>query len=94
MTNKETLEKAIHKAIDGGYDEFLGKSTIDYLNRNIIDLDSEEGKLTIRGFLTDHKFCRALWGEEFGTMETDFRSESVGVYIAEDPLEYLEEYAL
>lgn len=55
MTNQEILEKAIQKAIEGGWGEAEYARSVAFA--------FPEGKL-VRSFLFDHDFAKALWETE------------------------------
>jgi hypothetical protein len=68
MNNKQILEKAIQKAIDGGwqvssdkgedeyrvYEDVLGKLKID---------NSDDREINAETIIFNHKFAKALWGD-------------------------------
>ena len=73
MTNKEILEKAIQKAIDGGWDGGqFGSLPLD-LNRwrfdsgyNAFGIGQYEFEVWVEPceYIFNHDFAKALWGEE------------------------------
>lgn len=71
MTNKEILEKAIQKAIDGGYalplnDERLDKYEIadDGLYDDSDFEHPRELALSMEAIIFNHDFAKALWGDK------------------------------
>jgi len=73
LTDKEILERAIQKAIDGGWKFKVYLFEYEYpnfkqtWNGNIIVATNKNGKaVTINYFelMFDHDFAKALWGEE------------------------------
>lgn len=96
MTDKQVLEKAIQKAIDGGWGE-------PDLDPNLIadDCVAKIGGWNLRQVIFDHNFAKALWGEEY-LEDFDYgdyprwQGEQWQVcleqmVIAEDPIAYLGE---
>lgn len=104
MSNKEILERAIQKAIDGGW--MRGRAAED------INFDSLiHDKVLVTSIIFNHDFAKALWGEELthlhngkkvmwrkdlpeGVVETTFARPKYEYHlqqmvIAEDPIEYL-----
>ena len=77
MSNKEILEKAIQKAIDGGWNykkslghaenvEFMvssGKSS----PRDVSELEYLSSHTDTRDIIYNHDFAKALWGESKAT---------------------------
>lgn len=71
MTNQEILEKAIQKAIGGGYEGYwkdryescLHLSEMEYL---ISGNNIQDGK-TVETLIFDKSFAKALWGEKHVT---------------------------
>lgn len=71
MTNKEILEKAIQKAIDGGYEGWGWPSSQDLLKWEWDDEDKvfSDGKgcdyesINLEAVIFNHDFAKALWGE-------------------------------
>ncbi len=105
MTNQEILEKAIQKAIDGGYTnvpKFVG-ITIEQYAEDLLTNDNKPYDI-----IFNHDFAKALWGEP---KEVDFGKRDSGgmkifgvpktigwqyhlqqMVIAEDPIKYLGEH--
>ena len=103
LTNKEILEKAIQKAIDGGYDH------IPYSVTEHADFLIESKVLPI--LIYNHQFAKALWGDEWhhntfivpkelskrfaGTNELDIKPLYMyhlqRMVISDDPIKYLKE---
>ncbi len=103
MTNQEILEKAIQKAIDGGWNEYGNMSG----NPNAADylLSYEEAPDTYT-WLFSHDFAKALWGDggkwitrHFTPTGLQLTGQEVPYWkvhlqqmvIADDPLAYLAE---
>lgn len=67
MTNQEILEKAIRKAIDGGW-----KATLTIANNGHVNLDADNLHLAFyqdyegehSNIIFNHGFAKALWGAE------------------------------
>lgn len=70
MTNKDILEKAIQKAIDGGWKQdlfFLGLENWDFDERELRwEQDREVGfeHISVYQIIFNQDFAKALWGEE------------------------------
>lgn len=103
MTNKEILEKAIHKAIDGGWVTNL--SVYPYKaeeNFVIIHYLEEDADVHAYEIIFGHDFAKALWGNE-EDWELEEAPHKTGhnlerweyhlqqMVIADDPLAYLGE---
>ena len=101
MTNKEILEKAIQKAIDGGYN--LDKFFVQDASRIICSYSDLHICLCYEQIIYQHSFAKALWGE---TTEYEIPSVAEGKHnwvkvawqyhlqqmvISEDPIQYLGE---
>lgn len=97
MSNQEILEKALRKAIDGGWDRLI---VVTFYN----DLDGTTAEY-IEPIIFNHDFAKALWGEEI-IEEFPFASEGSYKYserqvawkkhlqqmvVADDPIKYLGE---
>lgn len=70
MTNQQILEKAIAKAIDGGWLGTQDSSHVDWLKS--INYYKDIQWITTDEFypvIFNHEFCKALWGEE---LQTDY----------------------
>jgi hypothetical protein len=74
MDNQQILERAIQKAIDGGWDA-LPLGGADYWNEapdgrrkeivhNILYMGINVDSSSVNVYLFNHKFAKALWGEE------------------------------
>jgi hypothetical protein len=98
MTNQEILEKAIQKAIAGGW-----KNGQDWLDTIRSD---DAPAFTAKLFIFNHNFAKALWGEKHDALK-EWRKEipdlpkptSMGwkyhlqqMVIAPDPIKYLGEH--
>lgn len=104
MTNIEILEKAIKKAIDGGWN---GREVTDLLKLLELGALSSSRPGDYFGIIFNHEFAKALWGSKpqpFSTKDISFEDISFGVascrkpkwevvlmgmVIADDPIEYL-----
>lgn len=83
MTNQQILERAIAKAIDGGWEPY-----------------KPETKSIYTWLIFNHKFCKALWGEEYpskveAAINRDFpcwKRRLQEMVISEDPIAYLGEH--
>lgn len=68
MTDKEIAEKAIQKAVDGGYNDHSVLYKInnydwqDHYRKGWFDW---EDHVLVTDFIFDHEFAKALWGEEW-----------------------------
>jgi len=99
LTNKEILEKAIQKAIDGGYDH------IPYSVTEHADFLIESKALPL--IIYRHDFAKALWGEGQATTRYDvfpnkdgkfgnngnvgWKSHLMFMVISPDPIQYLKD---
>lgn len=70
MTNKEILEKAVQKAIDGGWipfnNDFQARQPIESLMEFLLENEEIETKTGYREYSTfifNHEFAKALWGD-------------------------------
>lgn len=76
MTNKEILEKAIQKAIDGGWnfqpfpEQYF---PISYMNGDVLvkHIATTIDDLRLFATIFNHDFAKALWGEEPYERESD-----------------------
>lgn len=77
MTNQQILEKAIAKAIAGGWEfdnldkwQWSAIKKTDTVMNNwyyfLITYDGKEKFIDAERIIYDHDFARALWGEELG----------------------------
>lgn len=63
MTNREILEKAIQKAIDGGWDG----DTRDHYSVSVDSINGIDGLIadvSVEELIFNHEFAQALWPEE------------------------------
>lgn len=72
MSNEEILEKAITKAIDGGWVESKFNETWVwndkfrvFLYRSMRDDDYDQDEFSLSDILYDHSFAKALWGSRW-----------------------------
>lgn len=90
MSNQEILEKAIKKAIDGGWQNYEEW----YVHRN--GTDSNDWFMTtldgdhqyIYGLIFDHEFAKSLWGEHTETMTVQNNTLNVKQVIDMDGWQY------
>lgn len=97
LTNKEILEKAIQKAIDGGWVYTLEPNFSPEKIASIMDVNS----VRRAGIIYSHDFAKALWGEGEWKTEmsgliftnglTKWQRHLQNIVIAEDPVKYLGE---
>lgn len=92
MDNEEILEKALQKAVDGGWD------SPDSINRVAGDLAEDCNCYgSLYDIIFSHDFAKALWGEEpssnyFGKPGIPYWQYHLQqMVIAEDPIKYLGE---
>lgn len=94
MSDKETLEAAINKAIDGGWNP--GNEPEDLASMSI----NRQGGWTVNDIIFDKDFAKALWGnkktESWNDYEvvvpyTGWQYHIQQMVIAENPIEYLKE---
>lgn len=72
MDNKEILEKAIQKAIDGGWKKILGKDILHFRTASdaYVKLQTNDDGMVggehfeINTVIFNHDFAKALWGEK------------------------------
>jgi len=96
MSNQEILEKALRKAIDGGWNRLI---VVTFYN----DLDGTTAEY-IEPMIFNRGFAKALWGEEpeYGIKRYGDERQDAGKFIpweyhlqqmviAEDPIKYLGE---
>lgn len=63
--DKEILEKAIQKAIDGGFKENDYNQEIESVEDVYYYFDDGRGNLSINDLIWRHDFAKGLWGEEW-----------------------------
>lgn len=88
MSNKEILEKAISKAIEGGFAaDFLGDLTVKQIADGLVE------QQRARDLIFQHDFAKALWPLEYNKVtDTDpWDWHLQQMVIAEDPIKYLGE---
>ena len=88
MTNQAILEKAVHKAIENGWDN------------SSLSGDWEEDVNNYKLFIYDHRFAKALWeGTQLNSLagtyvhdipEWKYRLQEM--VVSEDPIQYLGEH--
>jgi hypothetical protein len=100
MSNKQILEKAIQKAIDGGWELKFHGSTLwnaRELSNYIVEFPYQH---PIEALIFNHDFAKALWGEdtlspEYGDMEKLSAPDLLwqfhlqNMVISDDPIKYL-----
>jgi hypothetical protein len=104
MTNKQVLEKAIQKAIDGGFTENDMGQDIKTVQDVYYYFDDDHGDLSVNDLIWRHDFAKALWGTEpryvqYSVSTGKIEASTVATYewqyhlqnmvISEDPIEYL-----
>jgi hypothetical protein len=105
MTHQQILEKAIQKAIDGGWERTAPMTVVDEGDTVIVgELDSKYKHYADKNeIIFNHDFAKALWGQEpvvvtlkqtNGKIEaTDgkrlWRHHLQQMVIADDPIKYL-----
>lgn len=95
MTNQEILEKAIQKAIDGGWNLSSLDPELKYIKEYCNFLVEQGGYMAL---LTRHDFAKALWGEEDAAVKDglfinwpNWQYHLQQMVIADDPIKYLGE---
>lgn len=106
MTNKQILEIAIQKAIDGGWQfESLIPWRDGYGVQKLKSLEHLK-EFDVEHIIFNHDFAKALWGEPRPFMETGFTKDANNLLrrtegwqhhlqqmvISEDPVKYLGEH--
>lgn len=93
MTDKETLTKAIQKAIDGGWKTgVLGIKDLgqDFVSAEAHNLLFEYGRLEATFF--NHDFAKALWGDytnDVNYPQYSWQYHLQNMVISDDPIAYL-----
>lgn len=95
MTNQQILDKAIRKAIDGGWHNLENWSVID-LGANDVGIQYDDSHVVLppEALIASKDFAKALWGEQLIqviNMEPAWRYHLQQMVIADDPIEYLGE---
>lgn len=98
-THQEILERAIQKAIDGGWNYESFGSVDHWLRKNASTKAKAEivyGNISGRKyeFIFNHEFAKALWPElrdEYGVY-SDWRTHLAQMVISDDPIAYLGEH--
>ena len=103
MSDKQILEKAIHKAIDGGWKEAHG-NTLHVLDDGtiVVVLKRKQGadyaygtNTSLFNIIYQHDFAKALWGEEpippvvHGHEIPWWKMHLSQMVISDNPIEYL-----
>lgn len=102
--SKAILEKAIRKAIDGGWDsditrvisveKYNGDMWL-YVNNRIGDGDMDGYSLSVPGVIFNKGFAKGFWGEELIWWDEwqlpKYEAHLMQMVIAEDPIKYLGE---
>lgn len=103
MTDKDILEKAIQKAIDGGWTkQGLTDEGKMHFTENGIVVDWLRGGrdfTSIETIIFNHDFAKALWGDEMrwqedgenSRLQTNYKYHLQQMVIADDPIKYLGE---
>jgi hypothetical protein len=100
MNNREILEKAVRKAIDGGWQQ--GIVWMDALMSHPDKFNNHE---TYSGLIFNHDFAKALWGKKNAGIDlidaieahhsfeiSNWRKHLMHMVIAKDPIAYLREH--
>lgn len=102
MSSKEILEKAIQKAIEGGWD-YGGSQKFTVASAALVEMHYENSSddLQLETIIFNHQFAKALWGEKWlkstgeglGDYEKNdgWKHHLQQMVIADDPIEYLGE---
>lgn len=100
MTNQQIIEKAIHKAIDGGWSEPNG-NTLRVMENGHLYIEMTDGiravgyQTNLERLIFNHDFAKALWGEQPAPLSHSFDGDPLwmtnlcGMVIADDPIKYL-----
>lgn len=102
MTRQEVLEKAIQKAIDGGWAADSEGYTPDNLAKYMLSDSLNNSGYALETIIFNHDFAKALWGDSKPTAtRTDntilldyhygWDHHLQQMVIAEDPIKYLED---
>lgn len=104
MPDKAILEKAIQKAIDGGWKHRNGWTYLaNYRKKaplNSVQFADETGEvwhMPVETLIFNHDFAKALWGEEYPSKVESavnrgfkfWQSRLMMMVIADDPIKYL-----
>jgi hypothetical protein len=100
MTNQEILEKAIQKAIAGGWKPWWGDDRLEVDETPYIktynDIYDEPGFMEFahEQVIFNHDFAKALWGEvpEKRVYPYGWKQHLQRMVIADDPIKYLGEH--
>lgn len=104
MTNKEILEKAIQKAIDGGWDytdfetfmwneDASVKKKAQEIAEEALYRGDERQYFNVNDLIFNHDFAKALWPNKVhdGLERELWKGHLQNMVIAEDPIKYLGE---
>ena len=100
MTYKEVLEKAIEKAVDGGWDQWGWLHTevdetalyITFANKKKSYQSAMFMTKEFKSVIFDHSFAKALWGDkQIGPHWIPYLWHLQQMVICDNPLTYLEE---
>lgn len=99
MSNKEILEKAIQKAIEGGWENEEGFKPITVMDYVFLMKDYTPPQIffSINELIFNHSFCKALWGEQptripaYSDAMENWQFHLQKMVIADDPIKYLGE---
>lgn len=101
MTNQKILEKAIQKAIDGGWDKVLERGITGDGSPYELSYIPDKWPKNYRQIIFNHDFAKALWGNEiiqafdktadhlFGISHRAWQYHLQQMVIVEDPIIYL-----
>jgi len=101
MSNKEILEKAIAKAIAGGWRGDMLGIEVEEQDNGIVRVYWDNTEWSVLDIVFNHEFAKALWGDEGYTtiglkcsaqygVERYWQYQLQQLVIAENPMEYLE----
>lgn len=87
MTHTEILEKAIHKAVDGGWKpSYFAEPVVaaiafeDYKTRIRFGRISDGETMAVEEVIFNHDFAKALWGEELNLGQNEYHRNNITSY--------------
>lgn len=104
MTHQQILEKAIQKAIDGGFKPWFVSEALEtswrvssslYIIEEFFKLKKKYRHFNYQAIIFNHDFVKALWPDDGKRFETpdgvvkDWHYHLQLMVIAEDPIKYL-----
>lgn len=89
MTNQQILEKALQKAIDGGYEEttnyrvssYDGRLEIQTLRYTDVNGNKTWDAKPVSELIFNHDFAKALWGEYFANFSEGRSGDTLNLQI-------------